>query len=136
MPVVHIDVPMPIDYVSESFIQELELLEPFGKGNTKPVFAERHFQVIRAAVLGKNRNVLKLQVRNDNGVRMEALYFGDIERFDAYVEEHYGIENKNRMYAGMSNSVDLAFTYYPSVNEYMGRRTLQIIVQNFQRIRR
>ena len=136
MPVVHIDVPMPIDYVSESCIQELELLEPFGKGNTKPVFAERHFQVIRAAVLGKNRNVLKLQVRNDNGVRMEALYFGDIERFDSYVEEHYGIENKNRMYAGMSNSVDLAFTYYPSVNEYMGRRTLQIIVQNFQRIRR
>lgn len=135
-PVIHIDVPMPIDYVSESFIQELELLEPFGKANTKPIFAERHFQVLRATVIGKNRNVLKMQVRNDTGIRMEALYFGDIDRFDAYVEEQYGIENKKRMYAGVSNPVDLAFTYYPSVNEYMGRRTLQIIVQNFQRIRR
>ena len=135
-PVIHIDVPMPIDYVSESFILELELLEPFGKANTKPIFAERHFQVLRATVIGKNRNVLKMQVRNDTGIRMEALYFGDIDRFDAYVEEQYGIENKKRMYAGVSNPVDLAFTYYPSVNEYMGRRTLQIIVQNFQRIRR
>ena len=77
-----------------------------------------------------------MQVRNDTGVRMEALYFGDVKAFDAYVEEIYGLENKNRMYAGLSNQVDLAFTYYPSINEYMGRKTLQIIVQNFQRIRR
>ena len=136
IPVIHIDVPMPIDYVSENFVRELELLEPFGKANTKPVFAERHFQVLRASVIGKNRNVLKMQVRNDTGVRMEALYFGEVDRFDAYVEEQFGLENKNRMYAGLSNAVDLAFTYYPSVNEYMGRRSLQIIVQNFQRIRR
>ena len=67
---------------------------------------------------------------------MEAMYFGDIEAFDAYVEAAYGVDEKNRMYSGMSNSVDLAFTYYPTVNEYMGRRTLQINVQNFQKIRR
>lgn len=136
MPVVHIDVPMPLDYISEAFIRELELLEPFGKGNVKPIFAERHFQILRASVIGKNQNVLKMQVRNDTGVRMEALYFGDVEAFDAYVEQIYGLENKNRMYAGLPNPVDLAFTYYPSINEYMGRKTLQIIVQNFQRIRR
>ena len=135
-PVIHIDVPMPLDYISEAFIRELELLEPFGKANSKPVFAERHFQILRASIIGKNQNVLKMQVRNDTGVRMEALYFGDVEAFDAYVEEIYGLENKNRMYAGLSNPVDLAFTYYPSINEYMGRKTLQIIVQNFQRIRR
>ena len=135
-PVIHIDVPMPIDYISEGFINELELLEPFGKGNTKPIFAERHFQILRATILGKNRNVLKMQVRNDAGAKMEAMYFGDIEAFDAYVEAAYGVDEKNRMYSGMSNSVDLAFTYYPTVNEYMGRRTLQINVQNFQKIRR
>lgn len=135
-PVVHIDVPMPLDYISEKFINELELLEPFGKGNVKPIFAERHFQILRASIIGKNQNVLKMQVRNDTGVRMEALYFGDIEAFDACVEESYGAEQKNRMYAGYANSVDLAFTYYPSINEYMGRKTLQIVVQNFQRIRR
>lgn len=136
MPVIHIDVPMPLDYISEGFIQELDLLEPFGKGNPKPVFAERHFKILRASVIGKKRNVLKMHVCNDNGVRMDALYFGDIREFDDYVEDVYGADSKNRMYAGLSNPVDLAFTYYPSMNEYAGRRTLQIIIQNFQRIPR
>lgn len=136
VPVIHIDVPMPLDYISESFIQELELLEPFGKGNPKPIFAERHFQILRASIIGKNQNVLKMRVRNDSGISMEALYFGDIQEFDRYVEEIYGADEKNRMYAGLPNEVDLAFTYYPSVNEYMGRRSLQITVQNFQRIQR
>ena len=136
VPVIHIDVPMPLDYISESFIQELELLEPFGKGNPKPIFAERHFQILRASIIGKNQNVLKMRVRNDSGISMEALYFGDIQAFDRYVEKIYGADEKNRMYAGLPNGVDLAFTYYPSVNEYMGRRSLQITVQNFQRIQR
>lgn len=136
MPVIHIDVPMPLDYISEGFIQELELLEPFGKGNPKPVFAERHFKILRASVIGKNRNVLKMFVCNDSGIRMEALYFGDVKAFDDYVGEIYGEAARNRMYAGLSNPVDLAFTYYPSLNEYGGRRTLQIIIQNFQRIPR
>ena len=134
--VIRIDVPMPLDYISESFVEELELLEPFGKANAKPVFAERHFQVLKATILGKNQNVLKMKIKNDNGTVMEALYFGDISEFDEYVEEIYGTDAKNRMYAGLTNPVDLAFTYYPSVNSYMGRRTLQIIIQNFQRIRR
>ena len=136
MPVIHIDVPMPLDYISEGFIQELDLLEPFGKGNPKPVFAERHFKILRASVIGKNRNVLKMIVCNDSSIRMEALYFGDVKAFDDYVEEIYGEAARNRMYAGLSNPVDLAFTYYPSLNEYGGRRTLQIIIQNFQRIPR
>ena len=136
IPVVHIDVPMPLDYISEGFIQELDLLEPFGKGNPKPIFAERHFKILRASVIGKNRNVLKMQVCNDSGVRMDALYFGDIREFDDYVEKMYGADGKNRMYAGLSNPVDMAFTYYPSLNEYGGRRILQIIIHNFQRIPR
>lgn len=136
VPVVHIDVPMPVDYVSEGFIQELELLEPFGKGNSKPLFAEKHFHILRASILGKNHNTLKMKVKNDGGVTIEALYFGDIPAFDNYVEHCFGADARNRMYAGLSNPVDLAFTYYPSINEYGGRRTLQIIIQNFQRIPR
>ena len=135
-PVIHIDVPMPLGYITEEFIQELELLEPFGKGNPKPVFAEAHFQILRASVIGKNKNVLKMQIKNDSGVRMEALYFGDIPAFDACVEKNFGVESKKRMYAGLSNPVDMAFTYYPSVNEYGGRRLLQVTIQNFQRIPR
>ncbi|HIT89808.1 MAG TPA: single-stranded-DNA-specific exonuclease RecJ, partial [Candidatus Merdenecus merdavium] len=76
IPKVSIDVPMPIQYVSESFIQELELLEPFGKGNPKPVFAEKDLNIINARILGKNKNVLKFQVLNQAGTMIEAMYFG------------------------------------------------------------
>ena len=134
IPVVRIDVPMPIGYISYGLIDELELLEPFGKGNTKPVFAEKYFRILNARVIGKNRNVLKMTVCNDDHTIMEALYFGDIEDFDRKVEDIYGAEEKDKMYAGRSRKVELAMTYYPSVNEYMGEKKLQIIVTGYCKI--
>lgn len=136
IPVVRIDVPMPIGYISYGLIDELELLEPFGKGNTKPVFAEKYFRILNARVIGKNRNVLKMTVCNDDHTIMEALYFGDIEDFDRKVEDIYGAEEKEKMYAGRSRKVELAMTYYPSVNEYMGEKKLQIIVTGYCKIPR
>ena len=76
---VMIDVPMPIDYISEHLIKELSILEPFGKGNEKPLFAERNLQLLSARVIGKNARAVKLQVMNRTGCQMEALYFGDPE---------------------------------------------------------
>lgn len=134
MPVVKIDVAMPIGYITEDFIEQLELLEPFGKGNIKPVFAEKHFKVIKAAVIGKNHNVLKMTVCNEMHTMIEALYFGDIEAFDKFVETEYGNGAADAMYRS-ANHIDLAFTYYPSVNEYMGSRKLQIIIQSYCRIK-
>lgn len=134
--VVRIDVPMPVGYITEQFIEELELLEPFGKGNTKPVFAEKYFKVVKANVIGKNHNVLKMMLCDDNHTMMEALYFGDIEDFDRYVEEIYGREEKESMYAGSGSRVELAFTYYPSINEYMGNKKIQIVVQGYCKIAR
>lgn len=134
VPVVKIDVAMPIGYITEDFVEQLELLEPFGKGNIKPVFAEKHFKVIKAAVIGKNHNVLKMTVCNEMHTMMEALYFGDIEAFDKFVEGEYGTGAADAMYRG-TNHIDLAFTYYPSVNEYMGSRKLQIIIQSYCRIK-
>lgn len=135
-PVVHIDAPLPIQYISEELIDQLTLLEPFGKGNPKPLFAEQHFQILKASVLGKNRNVLKLQVRNSAGAVMEALYFGDIQGWNAFVEEEYGKEQLDAVYRGQANHVDLAFTYYPDINEFRGVKTLQIVIQNYCRIQR
>lgn len=135
VPVVKIDVAMPIGYITEDFVEQLEFLEPFGKGNIKPVFAEKHFKVIKAAVIGKNRNVLKMTVCNEMNTMMEALYFGDIEAFDNFVSEEYGRFAADEMYRSAGSGVDLAFTYYPSVNEYMGNRKLQIIVQSYCRIK-
>ncbi|WP_346698497.1 single-stranded-DNA-specific exonuclease RecJ, partial [Catenibacillus scindens] len=134
LPVVHIDMTMPIGYVTEKFIQELELLEPFGKGNPKPVFAQKHFRVLRARIIGKNRNVLKMLVMDEYRTCAEAIYFGDIEAFLAFVEESFGAGQRELMLSGKSNNVDLAFTYYPEINEYMGTKNIQIVITGYCRI--
>jgi single-stranded-DNA-specific exonuclease len=129
---VSIDVPMPIHYISEAFIEELELLEPFGKGNQKPVFAEKNLNVLSARILGKNKNVLKFQVLNDMGTSLDALYFGNIDSFEEHIREKYSQKELDKLYQSKENDVFLSVTYYPNVNEYNGRKSLQIIVQNFQ----
>lgn len=129
---VSIDVPMPIDYISEEFINELDMLEPFGKANAKPVFAEKELDVIGARILGKNQNVLKLQVLNQRGTMLDAMYFGNIENFNEYVGGKFGRSELERMYQKRENRVKLSVTYYPAVNEYNGNKSIQIVVQNYQ----
>lgn len=135
IPVVKIDVAMPIGYITENFVEQLELLEPFGKGNLKPVFAEKHFRVIKAAILGKNHNVLKMTVCNEVNSMIEAMYFGDIDAFNQFIANEYGQAAADSIYHGGGTAIDIAFTYYPSINEYMGTRKLQIIIQNYCRIK-
>lgn len=113
---VSIDMLLPFPYITEQLIKELELLEPFGKGNTKPLFAERNLRVISPRIFGKNRNVLKCRLEDASGNQMEAVYFGDVEACLKAMEEKQV----------------MSFTYYPSVNEYMGRRTLQLTIVNYQ----
>ncbi|WP_099466727.1 single-stranded-DNA-specific exonuclease RecJ [Konateibacter massiliensis] len=128
---VMIDVPMPLHYITEELIEQLELLEPFGKGNEKPTFAEKNIKVLSARILGKNQNVLKLSVQNETGTKLDALYFGNIDKFNDFLIEKYGEEEKDRLYAGRASEVRLSLTYYPSINEYNGNRTIQIVIKNF-----
>ena len=113
---VSIDIAMPIQYVSEAFVEELKVLEPFGNGNSKPLFAERDFHVLQSQILGKNKNTVKIYGTNGTGCHMEGLYFGDAEDFMNYLKEKDTI----------------SITYYPSVNEFRGKKTLQIIIQDYQ----
>ncbi len=129
---VHIDVAMPIHYISEKVIDELSLLEPFGKGNEKPLFADTALQVLSARIIGKNKNVVKMQVRNKNGYSIEALYFGDPAPFQEYLTEKYGESEVQNLFWGRPNQIRMDFTYYPSVNEYMGRKSLQIVIKNYR----
>ncbi|MCC8050563.1 MAG: DHHA1 domain-containing protein [Clostridiales bacterium] len=129
---VHIDVAMPIHYISEKVIDELSLLEPFGKGNEKPLFADTALQVLSARIIGKNKNVIKMQVRNKNGYSIEALYFGDPAPFQEYLTEKYGEYEVQNLFWGRPNQIRMDFTYYPSVNEYMGRKSLQIVIKNYR----
>lgn len=127
-----IDVPMPVDYITEELIHGLDVLEPFGKGNEKPLFAEKHLNLLSARIMGKNRNVLKFLVSNDHGAMIEALYFGDTEALQAELRAYYGEEETQKLFWGKENSVYASFIYYPSVNEYQGRKTLQIVVRNYK----
>ena len=113
---VSIDMRLPFPYINEELIHELKILEPFGKGNGKPLFAESKLRVIQPRIFGKNRNVLKCRLEDQQGNQMEAVYFGEVE--DCLQK----MEKKQIM----------SFTYYPSINEYMGRRTIQLTIVNYQ----
>ncbi len=110
-----IDVPMPISYVTLPLIRQLSLLEPFGKGNNKPVFAEKNIKITQCRIFGKNKNVVKMKLYDGNGVCMDGVWFGDGE---AFVNE---IQEKERW----------SIAYYPSINTYNGRESIEIIVQNY-----
>lgn len=110
-----IDVPMPISYVTTPLIRQLSLLEPFGKGNNKPVFAEKNIKMTQCRIFGKNKNVVKMKLYDKNGVCMDGVWFGDGE---AFVNE---IQTKERW----------SIAYYPSINTYNGRESIEIIVQNY-----
>lgn len=127
-----IDMQLPFECVNEKFIGELAVLEPFGKGNARPVFAERQVQVESARILGKNKNVLKLQVKDLHGTRMDAMYFGDVNTFVEYVREKFGDIACECLLCGHGHGIVMAFTYYPDINEYQGVRTPQIVIQNYK----
>lgn len=127
-----IDMQLPFECVNEKFIGELAVLEPFGKGNARPVFAERQVQVESARILGKNKNVLKLQVKDLHGTRMDAMYFGDVNTFVKYVREKFGDIACECLLRGHGHGIVMAFTYYPDINEYQGVRKPQIVIQNYK----
>lgn len=131
IPRVSIDVAMPIDYISEELIGELEVLEPFGKANPKPVFAEKNLNVLSARILGQNKNVIKMQVLNSQGMVMDAMYFGDVEKFNTYITEKFGISEVEKMYQNRENAVSISATYYPQVNVFRNVRNMQIVIQNY-----
>lgn len=135
VPVVQIDAAMPLGYITEGLVEELKKLEPFGKGNPSPLFAEQHLKLHSAKILGANKNVLKLVAENPSGNKMEAVYFGDVEKIGDYIEEEFGKEQKDRLFLGGDNEVDLGFVYYPDINEYRGCRSLQMVVKYYCHIK-
>lgn len=127
-----IDMQMPFLGVTQALVEELELLEPFGKGNTKPVFAERNVEFLKAWILGKNRNILKFRVKDANQTEMDAIYFGDAEKMIDYMEKQFGKRATEQVFAGGTAGIKMAVTYYPGINEYMGRKSLQITILNYR----
>ena len=113
---VTIDVPMPIHYIRKDLVQELSLLEPFGKGNEKPLFAQKNLWISQMRVFGKNRNVVKMRLTDENGYPMDGVYFGN---GDEFAEEGRGKRK-------------ISIVYYPDINMDQGRESLQVIIRHYQ----
>ncbi len=122
---VRIDVPMPIDYVSMDLVREFRILEPFGKDNERPLFADRGIKISRMWVVGKNKNVLRLSIKTASGTPASGIYFGDIDIFCSYVEEKFGRTAVEEAFSGKENPIVLSVVYEPSVNCYRGEESLQ-----------
>lgn len=137
---VHIDVPMPVSYITRSLVDELDRLEPFGNGNPRPLFAQKDLLFLSARVLGKNGNAVRFTVLDDAGQRWEMMAFGDPAPMDAYMEEKFGSEAVRRLYGmgfsmtggGEVSQIRLSVTYYPSVNTWKGDSRLQLVMKQYQ----
>lgn len=115
IPKIMIDVPMPISYLSKKLTEQLKVLEPFGKGNSKPLFAQKNLRAVGICVFGRNRNVAKMLLIDENGIKMDAVYFGEAQEFVDFVQAHDTI----------------SVTYYPEINVYQGRENLQVVIKNY-----
>ena len=132
IPKIKIDIPMPVDYPDIPLVNELSLLEPFGKANVKPQFADKSLGIDRAVVVGKNQNVLKLTLRTEHGCVISAVYFGDVDAFREYYSKKYGENEVNQAFLGRKNEIRMSVVYYPEINRYQGNESVQIVIKNYQ----
>ena len=128
----HIDMHLPLKFIDFKLIEELELLAPYGKGNARAVFAEKNIKVNRMSILGKDKNVLKLELLSGEGRLIEGIYFGDIEEFTNYYSEKFSSIDVENALSGLSNDLKLDIIYYPNINEFMNKKTIQVVVQGFR----
>lgn len=128
---VWIDVALPFEYITESFIEQLGLLEPFGMANERPVFAEKCTGIERIRILGKNRNVIILHVKNKSNFPMEAVCFEEDTSFLGYLTEKFGAEEVNALIQGKKNNMFLNIVYYPELNEYNGYRNIRVVIKRY-----
>ncbi len=126
-----IDVPMPLDYITKELIEQLSILEPFGKSNEKPVFADRNLEILSLRILGKNQNVCRIQVKSTGGTIWTAIYFGQAEQFLEFLRQKYGDQAVEQALAGRGSGMLISLVYYPEINVYNGRESIQVIVKNY-----
>ncbi len=115
IPKIVIDVPVPVSYITRELVEQMSLLKPFGRGNARPLFAQKDLRVLGYRIFGKNQNVVRLQLSDGAGCVMEGIYFGDAGAFSDYINK------KER----------ISVTYYPEINSYHGRENIQAVICNY-----
>lgn len=130
--VVRLDAVLPMSYFTVDTIRQLSVLEPYGKSNTRPVFADRNIKITRAGIVGVNRNVLKLHLLDSKGNPVAGVYFGEVEKFLTFLSEKFGSEEVDAAMHGKENSIQFAAVYEPAVDTYSGRESVQAIIRRFR----
>lgn len=130
--VVRLDAVLPMSYFTVDTIRQLSVLEPCGKSNTRPVFADRNIKVTRAGIVGVNRNVLKLHLLDSKGNPVAGVYLGEVEKFLTFLSEKFGSEEVDAAMHGKENSIQFAAVYEPAVDTYSGRESVQAIIRRFR----
>lgn len=130
--VVRLDAVLPMSYFTVDTIRQLSVLEPCGKSNTKPVFADRNIKITRAGIVGVNRNVLKLHLLDSKGNPVAGVYFGEVEKFLTFLSKKFGSEEVDAAMHGKENSIQFAAVYEPAVDTYSGRESVQAIIRRFR----
>lgn len=128
--VIRIDADMPFGYADEAFINGLNILEPFGKGNEKPVFAQAKVTFVRGKLMGIQKNVASFRVKDNADRFYELKYFGDIPTFNRYLDEKFGQGSAAKLYEGRGDC-QIAVIYYPDLNTYKGRTEVQLVMKNY-----
>lgn len=128
---VWIDVPMPFNYITDRLIKELDLLEPFGKGNEKPVFAQKNVKVLKINIFGKNRNVIRMDLMGEEGFSMEGTLFKSGDELVKELGEAFGEQEAEKALNGNENSINLSVLYYPEINEYRGRNNIRVVIKRY-----
>lgn len=130
IPKLKIDKVMPVSYVTEELIEQIEGLAPFGKGNEKPVFAQKDVNLLSAKIMGKNRNVIKFAMEDRDGEVREGIYF-NVPEISENIINWFGQEEYDKLLHGWLNNIVLNIAYYPTINEFNGNRTIQFQIKRY-----
>jgi single-stranded-DNA-specific exonuclease len=126
-----IDVPMPMSYVTMDLVRQLSVLEPFGNGNSKPVFAQKNVKICKGRIMGKNQNVGKYRVKDESGREYEMMYFKGMESWHDFLKERFGQEELDRLYTSGSEAIQINVLYYPEINVFQNRESLQMVMEDY-----
>lgn len=134
VPVLKVDMVLPFRYADMDFVKELEMLEPFGNGNEKPIFVQKDIRLLSGRILGKNKNCGKYRVCDETGTACDMMYFGDLENFNRFLEDEYGAGRVEALYAGEAGqAMTIKAAFYPNINSYMGRESVQLVMSDYSK---
>lgn len=132
IPKVYIDMQLSLDCITLELANDIEELEPFGKANPKPLFAEKNVKVMKMIKLGKNKNVLKLVLISTNGNKLEGIYFNDVPEFEEFIKNKFGEVELYNVLNGRSSNIKLDIIFNIEINEYMGNKTVQLVIKHYR----